>query len=364
MERCNKCILPANYLRITFDAKGICNYCNNYKEKQYLGDYAFKEKIENFLKDKPNRNKEYDCVIGFSGGRDSSYLLYWLTKVLKLKVLAYSTDNGFVPEQTINNMLNITNNLNTKLVLEKHTLLTKCYRHTIKAWMKRPTLQMVETFCTGCRVGVHRGLINIALKYRIPIIISGGTPFEDVAYRSNLMKLNPDGGRMSAIMGYFNQVIRNPTWIMNLNYVSTQILDYKYHYHYYDIAEKLGLLWVGPYWNYIRWEEDTIISTIKKELGWRQNTEVVSTWRGDCDIALLKLYIYKKVLGFNDKVVHLSNLIRDGQLDRNEALRRLEEEENIPDEVVKDNLVRFGINYSNFQRSLEECIRRPLPIKE
>jgi len=108
MNRCAKCILPENYPGLTFDEAGICNYCTSYKERKYRGWKALKEEINSYLEKKNNRNKDYDLVLGLSGGRDSSYLLYYLVKVMDMKVLAYSVDHGFVPEQTKLNLKNMT----------------------------------------------------------------------------------------------------------------------------------------------------------------------------------------------------------------------------------------------------------------
>jgi predicted PP-loop superfamily ATPase len=101
MKRCANCILPHTYPGITFDESGTCNHCITYKERKYLGGDALKERIESFLKNVRGKSNSYDCVIGLSGGRDSSYLIYYLVKRLNLNVLAYSIDNGFIPEQTI-----------------------------------------------------------------------------------------------------------------------------------------------------------------------------------------------------------------------------------------------------------------------
>ena len=131
MKRCTKCILPENYPGITFNEEGICNHCITYKERKYHGSEILKEEIDSFLKNKKDRNKNYDCVLALSGGRDSSYLLYYLVKVLNFRVLAYSVDHGFIPEQTKINIKNMTDILNVKLVIEKQVYLKKCLKHHI-----------------------------------------------------------------------------------------------------------------------------------------------------------------------------------------------------------------------------------------
>ncbi|CEG11028.1 conserved hypothetical protein [groundwater metagenome] len=350
MKRCTKCILPENYPRITFNEQGVCNYCVAYKERKYLGDDALKERIKHFLETKKDRNKNYDCVVGFSGGRDSTYLLYYFTKVLNLRVLAYSVDNGFIPEQTKQNMKNTTDILNVKLVIEVHDLLKKCVKHTISSWMCMPSLPMIETLCTGCRVNMIRGTFNFAKKNKIPLIITGSTPFESAVYRTKIIVLTPKR--------YLYQIIRNPKWIMNRTYLITQIKEYLYYFHSRKMVKESEILTIVLFRDYIRWREKEISSTLKNELNWKKNPNVESSSRGDCDIALLKLYVYTKVLGFNDKVDNLSCLIRDGQIGREEALERLNKEEEISENTINAILDNLELNHIDFKNCVAKCARK------
>ena len=352
MKRCTKCILPDNYPGITFNEEGICNYCITYKERKYHKSEILKEKIDSFLKNKKDRNKNYDCVLALSGGRDSSYILYYLVKVLNLRVLAYSVDHGFIPEQTKLNMKNMTDILNVKLVIEEHDYLKKCLKHHILSWMHKPSPAMVGTLCTGCRYNMFSGIRNFTKKNKISLIILGHHPFETNPYKFDIMKINPNSSSRKSylfILGYLSQIIRNPKWILNPTCLIEQIKEF---YNYYPIKiKKSGILTIAPFNSYIRWDEKEVISTIKNKLNWKEYPNIESTSRGDCDIALLKLYLYKKTLGFNDKDDDLSSLIRLGQISREEALERLKKEE-IPEEVIKEIFDKLGLNYSDLKSAL------------
>ena len=356
MKRCIKCIQPENYPGITFNEEGICNHCINYKERKYLGGDALKMEIDSFLKTKKDRNDNYDCVLGLSGGRDSSYLLYHLVKFLNLKVLAYSVDHGFIPELTKKNMKNMTDILNVKLVVEEHNYLKKCIKHHILSWMHRPSPAMIGVLCTGCRIGIDMGILNFTKNNNIPVIIIGGTPFENTSYKFDIMKINPNSKKITSfILGYLSHVIRNPKWILNSTCLITQIKEFYYHYYRKILNGEKNQLKIEPFGSYIRWNENEVISTIENELNWKKSANTESTWRGDCDIALLKLYLYKKTLGFNDKDDGLSSLIRDGQITREEALERLKKEGEIPEEVIKNIFDKFGLNYPNLEIALRKA---------
>ena len=70
----------------------------------------------------------------------------------------------------------------------------------------------------------------------------------------------------------------------------------------------------------------------------------------------LKLYVYKKVLGFNDKIDNLCHLVRDSQLSREEALERLNIEEEISEDVIKDILDNYQLDYIDFKNCVERCV--------
>jgi len=110
-QRCKRCNLPANYCRINIDADGVCNYCKgDSKPFNYLGLDALKRDINDILS-KQNPNRRYDCAVGVSGGRDSSYLLYFAKEVLGLRVLAVSMVHDFMPSETRHNIKTIVERL-------------------------------------------------------------------------------------------------------------------------------------------------------------------------------------------------------------------------------------------------------------
>jgi hypothetical protein len=248
-----------------------------------------------------------------------------------------------------------TEKLNSALLVEEHDYLKKCLKHVILTWMKRPSMPMIETFCTGCKRGVESGTINCAKKNKIPVVIRGETPFEFPHYRFNLMRLYSKEGWFPMILGYAACVAKNPRWFMNLTYVDTQIKDYLFFYDFKKNFRKNGLILLEPFLNNIRWEEKKVMSTIEKELNWKKNPDIKSTWRGDCSIALLKLYVYNEILGFNDKVEGLSYLIRDGQITRDEALERIKNETQVPDEIVTEILSGIGLHFSDFAKATSKA---------
>ena len=101
MYTCKTCSLPDNYPDIHIGQNGSCNYCQFYEEhKSILTDYDNLESVFlNYLaqaKETAAKNgSRYDCLVGFSGGKDSTYIIYQLKEKYNMRVLAFTYDNGF-----------------------------------------------------------------------------------------------------------------------------------------------------------------------------------------------------------------------------------------------------------------------------
>lgn len=357
MKRCVKCILPETYKGISFNEEGICNYCINSKKIKYLGKESLLNEINSFLITKKDRNENYDCVIPFSGGQDSTYLLYYFVKVLKLRVVAYWANNGFVPEQTKKNIQKTMEILNVKLITIDNNHLKKCFKYHIESWISKPSPATIGLLCTGCYHPIISGLFRFVEKNNIPIIVWGVTPFEHGSYKYDLLKLNPkSSSHYSYILGYLQQMIKNPRLVINPTCLIEQMKEYFNTYYLKKITEnnKKGILFLSPFLKYIRWREDEVSAVLENELKWKKNPDIETKWRGDCNIALLKLWLYKELIGYNDKEPGLSSLIRDGQINREEALRRLKEECEVPDMIVRKVLDENGIDFQKMKDAINK----------
>ena len=142
---------------------------------------------------------------------------------------------------------------------------------------------------------------------------------------------------------------------MNPECLRMQYLEYRVHFK--NRKSNKEVLSITPFEHYIRWVEIEVVSKIENELGWKKGSSSVSSWRGDCDVAQLKLYMYKKLLGYNDKDDGLSCLIRDGQLSREEALWRIESEGNVPYSVIQDLMDELGLHFPK-EKDLDDRIEK------
>ena len=157
--------------KINFDEKNICNHCRDYEQRIRTEIYRepIRTKKLNFLIDKikkDGQNKKYDCIIGMSGGVDSSYVAY-LTKEFKLKPLAVHLDNGWNTELAVENIRKIINNLN--IDLHTHVIDWNEFKDLQIAFIK----SSIENLEIPTDHAINSILYKMSEKYKLKYILSG-----------------------------------------------------------------------------------------------------------------------------------------------------------------------------------------------
>jgi hypothetical protein len=342
-SRCRRCILPRGYCGVTFDPDGCCSLCRDHAPTEYRGLDALRSDLQEILKRHPRRR--YDGLVAFSGGRDSSYLLHIAKHVLDLNVLALFIDHGLVPPETHRNVEDISRALGVPLIVHRHDRLLRCFPHQFGAWLRKPRPHTLSTLCMGCKSNIIRSVYEHARIHRAPLLMWGWTPFEGARYKMDLMRVEGLPGRMvSYVVGYAREVLANPRLVMNPACAATQLTEfYTFFGPYKSVNDRLhGKVEVKPFEAHLHWREAEIGQVLEEKYAWRKLTGLKSAWRGDCYLAPIRQYLYRAMLGYDDKVYYLSALVRDGQLTREEALARLEQE-TVPDDVLVLCCRKLGI---------------------
>ncbi len=356
MKLCNKCILPENYSGLIMDDNGTCNLCKQNTKIDYWGQDALKKDISEIIK--KNKNKEYDCIVSFSGGRDSSYLLWYAIEKLKLKPLAVFIDSGLIPKQTIDNVKKISEKLGVQLVIKKHDFLLKSIDHSLKSWVKYPEAATLTNLCNGCRYGIGKLINDEAIKRKINLVLAGGTPFEKGFFKKNLIS-NNQNSHISFFVGYAKLVLKNPLLILSYHNLKMQVLEYfTMKSGYVNSQDKKNLTILSPFYKYVKWDERLVNDTIENALNWKSNPELNSTYRGDCVVGIIRQFLYNLMLGYNDKDDHLSWLIRDGQISREDALQRVENEKKVGIDTLKYTFSEIGIDYDSYVEEFKKNIKK------
>lgn len=346
MKRCTRCVLPEGYPGIEFNEEGVCNYCLAHEPWIYKG----KEELDKFLEPLRNRSPRYDCIIGISGGRDSSYALWYLVKICNLRVLAYNSDNQFTAEGAKINVKKMTDMLDVELVAEDNDLLKRCVKTNVSSWLRRPSPAMIPMICCGCRLGAFRGILECARRNEIPLVVLCiETPLETGQLKRALLAADTlgVGGRKpkSLAFGLLQEVVKNPFYLSNPINTFIYVTEYLHFFHF---ARLQRLFYPNQramldLYRYIEWNEDKILTTLKTELDWKRDADSASSWRFDCKISSLKNYLLRELTGATEKDDGLSAMIREKMITREEALERLGIESVIPQELIAELLDEIGL---------------------
>jgi len=364
MRRCSRCVLPNTYPGITFNGDGLCSRCpppGEFAAVVTHGEEALRSSIDQHR----TGDSKYDCLVGFSGGRDSTFALHYAVRVLGLRVLAFTVDNEFMPEQTRENIQNAIRILGVDHVVDRHNLVQKNFRPLLLSWLARPSAAMVSFLCVGCRLGLARGLLQAATHYQIPLILSGlGEP--ESSFATKLIHAGRNHGLRSLMFGVAREMANNPRYLaLRPSLPYWMFMEYAYAgslYGYSDTPFVPTLAKAGVHhvklFEYIPWDEQQIMSLIQSEMSWRNYAHSQSPWRSDCTINLLKNHLYYETLGFSKNDELVSNMIRLGTMSRNDGLARVERENIIPDEFLREFFKDVDIDYRAYEKALEK-MREP-----
>ena len=159
------------------------------------------------------------------------------------------------------------------------------------------------------------------------------------------------------------EILKNSFYILSPICLIIYIKEYLYHFSALKIIfpsksilrdvvyPKLKTIFL---YDYIEWNEEKIVSTIRTELKWEQYSYSESTWRSDCKLSLLKDYLFMETIGFTKKDDQLSCMIRENMINRDKALERLKKENVIPQQVITEIFDELQLNFQNLLVALEK----------
>jgi len=345
VKRCTKCVLPETMPFIKFDEDGVCNYCKNYESRNNP-----KPKEELFELVKPYRRKgsELDCIVPFSGGRDSCYGLHLIVDELKMKPITYTYDWGMVTDLGRRNISRVCAKLGVEniIVAADISLKRKNIRMNLEAWLKSPHLGMMAMLTAGDK-HFFRYVEHIKKQTGINLNLWGVNPLEVTHFKTGFLDIEPDfeekrvysngamkqfryhAKRFKAMMespGYFNSSL----WDTLSGEYHRSFTDKKDYYHIFD------------YW---RWDEDLVNDVLLNEYNWEKAIDTNTTWRIGDGTAAFYNYVYYTVAGFTEHDTFRSNQIREGQMTREKALKLIEDENRPRYQNIKWYLDTLGLDF-------------------
>jgi N-acetyl sugar amidotransferase len=339
-QRCAKCLMDTSDTNISFDEYGICIHCKSYQERLSSRVYNSSEREEKLTKlikeiKKKSLNKEYDCIIGVSGGVDSTYVAY-LTIKLGLRPLAIHFDNGWNSELAVSNIEKVLKKLDIDLLTfvidwDEFKDLQKSFLYASTPDGEIPTDHAINSL-----------LFREASKRNINYILNG----MNFATESIVVKSWAYG---HSDWTYIRDVHRKFGKIKLKNYPYYNMFSL----FYWTFIKRIKVVSIL---NYIEYNKNEVMDILQKDLDWvyygGKHYESVYT-------RFFQGFILPNKFGIDKRKGHLSDLINSGQINRDDALIELDKEI-YPQNLFKGDFVFVKKKLSLTDEDFENIMNTPI----
>lgn len=305
---CTRCIMDTTDPDIYFDENGVCNHCLKFEKilsKNWFPNEQGKEKLDAIVKKikSDGRKNKYDCVIGLSGGVDSSYLAYILKKLYPdLRILAIHIDGGWNSELAVHNIENIVKILDIDLYTG------------VVPWEEMKDLQLAYFKSQLANQDVPQDhaffatLYEVANKHNIKYFLSGGNLATESILPSSWGYNAMDATQLKAIHKKFGKIKLK-------NYTTVSFLK---KYIYYPLVKKFQI--IRPL-DFLPYNKDEAKRIITEKINWR---DYGGKHHESKFTKFFQAHWLPEKFGFDKRKAHLSSLIVSGQISRGEALLEME----------------------------------------
>lgn len=333
---CTRCIMDTSDPDITFDDKGVCSHCHEYDRRasrELIPPEDRSSRLEALAAQirREGKGRDYDCILGVSGGADSSYVAY-LAKSLGLRPLAVHFDNGWNSELAVDNI----KTLLSKLEIDLYTYVVDWdeFCDLQKSFLKAsvPNAEIPTDHA------INAVLWDVANRHGLRYILNG----------SNLETegIMPLAWTYTAMDFYHLQAIQRQFGSRPLKSFPRLGLFKFLYYVFFRRIRFINLL------NYVRYDKSQAIGLLESECGWRPYPQkhYESVWTRFYQ----GIYLVEK-FGFDKRKPHYSALINSGQLSREEALEKLNFENYPADLAAQDRdfvLKKFGLGEAEYAELL------------
>lgn len=322
--RCTRCVMPETQESIIFDKEGVCSTCRNIDIKHEKINWKEKKKIFLELLDKYRGRHVYDCIIPFSGGKDSTYTVYSLVRDYGLSPLVVSYDHHMIRPQTVKNR---------ELTLKKLGVDFLSYRtnwHLVKKLM-RTSLERKGDIYWYQHTGIYAFPMHMALKFNVPLVIWGEPSSEYTAYHKYNEPQYVDEERFNM---FVNLGITAEDMVGFLGDTNITLKDLQFHA--YPSRRELQAIGCNSIClgSYQPWDVKKHVEIIKREIGW-EGIEVEGVApeydyeKGEDMLQGVQDYLKYIKRGYG-RMSHLASIdIRNGRLTREKAMDMLDKWEGL-----------------------------------
>lgn len=343
LKYCTRCCMPETQEGITFDEMGICQACQSAEQKIHI-DWVRREKeLRKILeKAKAQAGNNYDCILPVSGGKDSTFQMHVLVKVYGMKPLAVTFSHNWYSETGWYNLQNSLEKFNVD-----HIMFTP-NRNLVNRLAKK-SLEEIGDSCWHCHAGVGAFPLQIAAKFKIPLLIWGESIAESsgrASYFNPVRKFDRE---------YFTKVSakRKPDEMV-CDYISKKDV-YPFEVPSAEECEEAGVMGIHL-GDYLFWDEERQTEFVRDVYGWRE-TQMEGTYKryksAECIMpGVHDLTCYLK-RGYGRGTFHACMDVRNGLLTREEGFSLTKQFDNERPEALDYYLKITGMTEEKFFKIME-----------
>ncbi len=348
-QRCTQCVMDTTDSRITFDEKGVCDHCRNFEKniKPYWKPQENRfDELEIIAKKIriAGKGKEYDCVLGLSGGADSSYLAYIAKEIMKVRPLVFVVDTGWNLNVAVENIEKIVKGLNLDMYTE------------VVNWKEMADLQLsfFKASISSCDQpqdhSIFAGLYNYAVQHKIKYVLTGSnSATEFIRPPVEWLYLN-DIVMMKDIHRRFGTKPLK-------TFPMCGMLKYKILYKYVYGMERIYPL------DYVIYDKGKAMEFLHEKYGW---TKYKNKHYENVFTRFFEGYYLPHKFGFDTRKNVCSNQILAGTMTREEALEILKQPPYDPDQMQLDKeyvAKKLGITAEELDRIVDQPNKTPSDYK-
>jgi N-acetyl sugar amidotransferase len=307
MKYCTRCCLPETWEGIKFDKVGICSICKSSEDKMNI-EWINKEIILRKIFSSFKNKNYYDCLLPISGGKDSTFQSYVLTKKYKLNPLAVTHGQ---------NWFSLTGRENLENCLNKFDLdhIFICPSRNKINNVAKQSLEKIGDSCWHCHIGAGTFAIQISFDWKIGLIIYGEAP-SDTDARGSFKKNNE---HVSVYRFLKESAIENNKKFISKEYNIKKLSNWSYPDGKELLKFNPKIIHLGQY---IFWDEQKNVDFVSKHFGWK-NTRVENTYKGyksnECVMAGVHDYLNFLKRGIGRASVHASEDARRGLITKEQG---------------------------------------------
>ncbi len=317
MTTCEKCLLSDNMPSVRIDNSGLCNYCTSGCDSTTGNENMLYEDNELTSLLEKNSDRDYQVIMAYSGGKDSTYTLKLIRERYKASILAVTFNNGFLSDSSIMNISRVTDYLGVDSIIVKYPAekMLDVFRFAEDGGIfPKTSLERASSICNMCIMMIKNMIYHEAIIRCIPIICFGWTPGQ-VGAGKPLIKLNY---RM------VSKVFENTRCAVKSKFGSGYD-KYFINEEFMEANEDRMPYLYYPFVNNA-YNEGAILDEIMG-IGWKlpENTD------GNSSNCLLNSYANQSHMdrfGFHPYAFEISNMVRSGYMTREEGMKKLDKVRN------------------------------------